>query len=509
MIRNIIFCMTLVLTSQVTLAQSKSSYTSEADTLVTVRTISILPVFDNLQGIYSQPIERALVDSLNKSHRWEFSEANTTGAILTPDELESDPDAVKNLAAHLNSEAFVSAGIIKGPGGITIKMNLFLKSDQKLLAQETLTGFKTFDVATVKKKSEEMMERLLNKLPYSGMVLSRQGTRVTVNLGRKDDIAEGKVLSVIQIIKLNRHPKFNFLISADKEVIGKIKLLKVDDTLSFGRIVTEVEPNAIQVNSKLSGLQDVVYTNTDTLTDNGSSSEGLAERPDGKISFGANPAAWLPKKKPTFGMVGARIGIGQFAENVQGTSSSEHSDAPAYPSVSIDSELWLTPAWSMHANIRQGIVNSFSLSNYEFLMGYNMRLGASIDSPKVEGLFGYSTYHLQIDEVASSLLTTKTYSGFKLGIAGAYPLPGSSPYSLGANLMFMFQPKLTESPVSSGNSKDTVNTFGIFGEKEISINLRARAGLDFELYTSDFKSGAVSSASQKHTTASFGFNYLF
>lgn len=501
--------LTLALASNIVSAQNKSTYKSEADTLVTVRSISILPVFDNLRGIYSQPTERHLIDLLSKGHRWEFVESNVTGAILTPDELESDAEAVKNLASGLSSDAFLSSSIVKGPGGIAIKMSLFLKSDQKLIAQESLTEFQSYDVDAVKRQSANMLTKLLAKLPYSGMILSRQGTRVTVNLGRADGVEADKVISVIQVIKLNRHPKFNFLVGAEKEVIGKIKLLKVDDTLSFGRIITEVEANAIQVNSKLAGLDNVVYANTDSLSENQASTEGLSERPDGKISYGANPTTWLPKKKPTFGMVGARMGIGQFAETVQSSSTSEGTDAPFYPSVSLDSELWLTPAWSMHANIRQGIIKTLSLSSYEFLMGYNMRLASSLNAPKVEGLFGYSTYHLQIDEESGSILTTKTYSGFKMGVAGSYPLPGTSPYSLGANLMFMFKPKLKESPDSSGSSEDSVNSFGFFVEKELSINLRSRFGLDFELYASDFTSGAATSSSQKHTTASIGLNYLF
>ena len=86
-----------------------------------------------------------------------------------------------------------------------------------------------------------MLKDVLKKIPYDALVLSRQGNLITVNLGKKDGIEKGKVLTVIQIIKEQRHPKFGILIKTDKEILGKIKLLKIDDNLSFGKIIVEKE----------------------------------------------------------------------------------------------------------------------------------------------------------------------------------------------------------------------------------------------------------------------------
>ncbi len=418
------------------------------------------------------------------------------------------------------ADAFIAIGISKGPSGISIKMNLFLTKDQKLLSQEQVTEYQRFDVESVKKQAQFMVDNLLKKIPYSGVITSRQGTRVTVNLGRQDGITPDQVLTVIQIIKVTRHPKFNFIVSTEKEVLGKIKLLKVDDTLSFGRIVTEKETGSIQANAKIAGLDSVTYANTDTLSDSQDSAEALAQTPEGQVSFGSNPTSWLPQRKPTFGMVGARLGIGMFNENVKETQSMNAKD-PYYPMIALEGEVWLTPTWSMHASIRQGVIStdnprsagspselSHSLSAYDFLMGYNMRLGSVVNAPKVEALFGFSTYRLYVDESTPAGLTTKTYSGIKLGVGGAYPIGPDSPYSVGANLFFTFQTKLKESPSISGSGDHTVNNFGGYVDKQMTINLKARFALDFELYSSDFK-GSVSSSSQKHTTFSTGLYYLF
>ena len=59
-------------------------------------------------------------------------------------------------------------------------MGLFLTRDSKLLAMEELQDFKRQDVKSLKREMSVMMARLLNQLPYSGIVMSRSGTRVTV-----------------------------------------------------------------------------------------------------------------------------------------------------------------------------------------------------------------------------------------------------------------------------------------------------------------------------------------
>lgn len=515
-----LLCLTIVGLSLVSRAEVNSGYKSEEDVALTARTISLLPVFDNLRGIYSRPVEADLIEKIKSGHRFEFVEATTAGPVLSPDELEEDVDSLNSIFQNATADALIATSISKGPSGIAIKMDLFLKADRLLLAQEALSNIQRFDVEAIKKLTADMYSKLVKHLPYNGLVLSRQGTRVTLNMGHKDGIEPEQVLPVIQIIKSTRHPRFHFLISTEKEIIGKIKVLKVDDTLSFGRIVTEKGAGTIQANAKIASLENVNYTNTDSLSDNHTGEDSLSERPDADVNYGKKPVAWLPERKPTFGVVGARLGLGSYQENVEtGTNSLSATDTP-YPSIALEGELWLTPAWSMHAQLRQGIISSQNpmpssqpsklshrLAAYDFLFGYNMRLASSVSSPKVELLFGFSSYELFVDSSSPQGLTTKAYSGPKLGVSGSYPVGEGSPYSFGANLNFLFQSRLNETPNISGNGSNTATAFGTFVDKQLHMNLKARVQLDFEMYSSTFSGGA--SASQKHTTLSGGLYYLF
>lgn len=501
-------------------AQDKAIYRSEIDELITVRRIAILPVFDNLRGIYSRPVENHLIDQLKNNHHFEIAESTASGPILTPEEIEESPETIAQISQGIQADAFLAAKVVKLPNGLSFRLSLFLTKDKKLLAREESQGFQRLDVDSVKKHAGDLMQKVLKRLPYDGVVLSRQGTRVTVNLGKRDGVTDEQMVSVIQVVKLNRHPKFHFLVGSVKEIIGKIKLLKVEDTLSFGRIVTEKEPGSIQVNAKIAGLDSVVYSNTDSLTDSKSAEDSLLERPENKQTFGENPREWLPQKNPTFGQVGARLGIGRFKETISKPGNNLNFKNDFYPFIVIEGEVWLTPVWSMHGAIKQGIITtdnptgspkelSRSLSAYEFLMGYNMRLGPGVWAPNVELLFGYSTSRVFTDKTSDPAVTTKNYGGLKLGVTGTYPLQENSPYAMGAQLFFFAQPKLKESPGSSGGADNDIKQFSLFVDKRLKVNLKARIALEFDMYSSDSSGGAVISSSQKSTGVSGGLYYMF
>ncbi len=498
-------------------SQDQTSYRSDADAELTVRSISLLPVFDNLQGVYARPIEKDLTKLLKGSHHFNYLDSNYAGPITTPDELEEDPSAVDKIFADFPADAFIAVSISKGPAGISVKMDLFLKSDKRLIAQAAQTGIENFDTTALEHRAEKMVHELLHKLPYSGLILSREGTRVTVNLGRIDGVVPNEILSVIEIIKVKRHPKFDFLVGSEKEIIGQVRLLKVDDTLSFGRIVTEVDAGAIQVNSKIGPIKGIVYPNTNSLSNLQTPEDVLMAQPGANVNYGKNPTAWVPTKQPTFGMVGARFGVGRFAENAPNALSDS---AAVFPTIFLDGELWLTSEWSAHAHIRQGIIStsnpvsggspstlSHRLSMYDFLFGYNIRLADAVSAPKLEFLFGYSSYDMFVDQSTPAGITSKTYSGPEVGLSGWYPLAASSPYGIGANFYYMYDPHLSESPTSSGSSTNRATQFGIFLDKQLRVNLKARFELDFDIFASDFSAGSTSS--QEQDVFSGGLYYMF
>lgn len=510
------------------LAQNRTVYKSDIDELLTIQSVSVLPFSDNVQGIYARPLENHFNELISKMHRFDISPLNSVGPVLSPDELEDSLEKSKSMAAGVTADAFFAARISKGPNGVNITLSLFLTKDAKLIAKSQLKDGQRYDLKDLSIELSQLLNKLIAQLPYQGRILSRESQRVTVNIGRKDGVEVGQIVSVIQIISVNRHPKFNFIISTEKEIIGRVKLLKVDETLSFGQILAEKERGAIQKNAKIAGIDSVSYPDTGSLG-GGVDGSDLSERDDGKVSFGENPNTWVPRKTPTFGAVSARLGDSLYNSSMALNSvGSLNSSTWMAPSVFLNAELWVTSEFSVHAGFKQGIIPidnpragaapnqlNQSLTEYELLMGYMWRVDGSIWGPTVEALIGYMNYRLYVDSSSPEAFTSTNYTGFKIGIKGHLPVSADKNWFAGAQFFMVLSPHLTETPVTSGASPtNTINMFGLYGFRKIAENLKLIGNLDFEQYSTNF-SGAgtrvesATSASQRIVTLSGGIAYLF
>lgn len=509
------------------MVDQSSNYFSQIDEDLTIQKVSVLAVSDNVDGIYSRPIQMQLEKLVRESHRWDFVESNVAGGVPTASELEENPDELKRVTYTLDADAFIVGAASRGPNGLSLRLDLFLKKDGKLLAQEILKDHPRFELSELSSQVAILYRNLIRKIPYVGLILSRQQNRVTVNLGQSDGLAKDQVLSVIQVIKFNRHPRFNFIISADKEVLGKIKILKVDETLSFGAIISEKEKGAVRKLAKVASYEDVVYQSPSALG-TGANEESLGERPDAPISFGKEPKEWVPVNPPSFGQVGARVGLGTFSTNVDivGTGSME-AKAPLYPYLGVFGELWLNPLWTVKAEIMQAVISTNNpreggtpstlnhlMTKYSMAIGRNFLLRDDFFGPKFQLSLGFSNVRTFVDESQPAGLTTTNYSAPVIGISGSFPLTPSRIWYMGGVFNLYVLPKLDGAPgTSTGSDTNTINEFSFFAEKKIAENLMAIGSLDLAIYGSKFSdsttSGAATSLSQRHTGFSAGVVYQF
>lgn len=518
-------------TPGIALAQTQNQeqsalYKSEVDQLLTIRSVSVLPFTDNLQGIYSRPLEAQSIAFFQARHQFDYLPPNTVGPLVSPQDLENDPAKAQKLAESLKADAFIAAQILKGPKGVNIQMGLFLKKDSKILIKEEVAEIQKFDIEDLKKTTDELLQKIINKIPYQGRVMSREGRRVTLNLGSKDGLAKDQTVSVIQITSYSRHPKFNFLVSTEKEILGRIKILKVEETLSFGSIVSEIERNAVQKDAKISGLDFVNYNEPDPLRPATQPGEG-AGGPDSDLIYGKNPNAWVPKNPPSFGRVGGQLGLLNFTGSTNVAGKAIEAKNSLAPHILIDGELWLTPEWTVSALIHQGVIavdnpraNSAptdlnqSLSRYELLFGYTWRLGSDIWSGNIQAQLGYMTTQLYVDDSEPRAFTRTTFSGLKLGAVGTFPVTPDKLWTAGVKFYFHPNPRLSESPVSSGSNDPSINEFGILGGRKIGETLMLTGHLDYMQFSSGFsglgsRGEAVTSLSQRYTLLSFGASYFF
>lgn len=510
--------------------EQSSAYFSQTDDELTVRKVAILPASDNLGGIYARPIETHLTNLLKAYHQWDLVDATPSANVANVDELEENPDEVRKLGQNIDADAFLIAKASKGPNGLTIKLDLFLKNDGKLFAQEMLKDHPRFDLNDLKAQIQTLFSKLKHKIPYDGLILSRQGNRVTLNLGKADGIAQDQVVTVVQIIKIVRHPKFNFLVSTEKEILGKVKILKVDETLSFGAVISELDKGVIRRLHKISGLDQVAYAEPEDLGSSAVAGDSVMDRADAKMNFGRNPEEWRPVRPPSFGAAGIKLGFGNFDESLALRTQTLSTSASFYPSLGIFGELWINPNWTVRAELEQGIIQSsnprtgstptklnHAVSKYALALGYNFLLQEDFFGPKLQFRMGLMNYRVFVDDSSPVAFTTTNYSGFLVGIHGSLPISPKRDWYVGGGLNMVPFPSLHEKPVTSGaSSKNTIVDFTLSADKKLSENLYATGSLDFSLYSTSFTGTGTrpsgehaTSLSQRHRVLSGGVKYMF
>jgi hypothetical protein len=439
--------------------------------------------------------------------------------------LDENPTAVKNLLGLTKTQGLFFFRITKGPRGLNGRLVLFVGQTGYPLLQEELTDYRGFEIADLEKQLQGMYERIKARLPYRGMILSRHGQEVTINLGYKMGVKNNDEISVIQFLKVNRHPKLKFLVGTEKEILGKIKVYKTDEHLSFAYVTYEREPGTVQATAKLLPQEFIQYN--EPVTQNGQVISGLENRKDRELSYGKDPREWLPTLAPQYGRIAILAGLGSYGISTNLSTGSISSSTSLAPEIAVKGELWLSSEWNILYNIRQSVFSvsnpragstpgdlNMSLSFYSVLGAYNFLMSEDFFGPKIQLSAGYSTYNSQSDQSTPLAFTNMTYGGLLFGLLGQFPLTSEIPVDLGVQFNLFMSPGMSESVSSGNSSKNTTNQFGFFGIYHLKSRFKIRGEINFDYYSSDFSGTGAGTHTSTNTTqklTSFlgGIEYLF
>jgi hypothetical protein len=503
---------------------AQNAYVSTVDQDLAIKSIVLVPTTDNLGGIYAKPVEEQIRTLLNEDKQWSLVNY-PKNLELKSETLDEHPADVQKLLQTAKADAAITSKIIRGPRGISMTLTLFVGREGLPLTQETLTDYKGFDTADIKTQAGILFQNIKNRMPFRATIMSRRGQQVTLNLGSNYGLKTDSRVSVVQIIKVNRHPKLKILVSTEKEVLGRVKLFKVEPYLSFGYIELEKEPGVIAVGSKVMPDEFVKYA-TPVTTPSGKILTDVTTRPDKDVAFGDDPKEWTPEPAPQYGKVEVLAGFSSYSQNVKLTSPTAQSisgNANLAPNLLIRGEVWLNPEWFIGASLRQSVFSidnslsgsspsslNTSMSQYSVVGGYNFLLSNDFFGPKIQLSGGYQDTNFKIDDSTPVAFTSNKYGGLMLSLGGSFPLGPEIPMELGGRFDLFVNPTMSENPSSGGGSSSKINSFSFYGNYRLKTKFAIKGELLFENFSSDYNGSANrSTVSHKMTTLLGGIQYLF
>ncbi len=491
-------------------------YQSPVDKLVTIKAITVLPFTDNTKGIYAKSFNEFVTEQVENNPKWRHEKIELIGRTPFLSDLEKDPNILLGYSKNVSSDAFIVGRVNKTENSIAMTLALFLAKDGLLFAKEESLNIQETNFSDLRAPMKSLLDKLFQQIPYDGMILSRKDNLVTLNLSKSDGILNGQDLTVAAIIKIKRHPKFNFLINSEKTILGKLRVKKVDDSLTFAEIVVEKEKGSIQKNAKIVGSHLASFSNKITST-KAMQNYIPGAKPANEHSMSGSTVGerWKPVPPPTFGKVGISGGIGLMKKD----SGSAFSEDNIIPSITLDGEVWINNQWSAHALIHQGITSigdpdnqanlSLNQSAYELLGGFNFRLGG-VYGTKFELLAGYSRFTSSVENANPSKFSTLRYSGIKVGGDVITPITGND-ILVGASLFLFLKPKLKERPGPSGSSSDnSVTQFRVYGLKKWQENFYFKGILKYDNFSTSFaREITASSLGERTVSVNLGIDYYF
>ena len=505
---------------------AQNMYVSSIDQDLAIKSLVLVPVSDNIGGIYAKPLYEELVHVLNEDKQWSLSNYPNEYK-LKPEGLDDRPAEVQKLLRVSRAEAAIATKIIRGTKGTSITMTLFVGRDGLPFLQEELKDFQGFELSELKLEIRKLFENLKFRMPFRSTILSRRGQEVTLNLGRAYGLKPESRVSVVQIIKVNRHPKHHFMVSTEKEVLGRVKLFKVDDYMSFGFIEMEKEPGVISVGSKVMPDEFVKYSLPVTAP-SGRVLHEINISPEKEFAFGEDPKEWVPNLPPQFGKLDLLAGLSSYTQNANLTTAGSISGSSSLaPNIMARGELWLSPEVFLGTQLRQSVFSvdnslsgstpsslNMSMGQYGVNAGYNLLLTNDFFGPKLQFGAGYLNTNFNVDDSSPTAFTSMRYGGLFVRLAGCFPLSEVLPLEFGGKLDYFINSSLSENVTSGASSSNNLSNFSFYGKYKKKTREYIFGEILFEGYSSNFSGigqrlDPATSSSHKMTSLFLGMQYLF
>lgn len=511
-LRSFISSLVLALLASTAFSQTGNTveYISADDKELTINRIVIANVIDNVNNVYSNPLTEWLNKRIENDHQWNAVSYNRK---LDSDYLEARE--VQKILSESNAEGLITSRVLRGPQGLSYRMTFYVGKQGLPLVQEYRQLPTSDSLDDVQRNFENLYEVILSRLPYDGVILSRKGNDVTISIGKNYRIKSGSQIDVIQILKVQRHPKHQFMVASEKSIIGKIVITKADDALSFGRISFEKEANVIRPGNKIISQRMVHYP----------TQEEMLKDP----SFGESPTEWVEQSNPQFGKFIVWAGIGQYRQTAElVTEGGIDADSPFSPTIKLEGEIWLNQDWYLGLGTMQSALTlsnpiagdspsnlSTTLSSYTVSAGYNWLLGSDFLGPKIQTSIGL---HQFTSDPASSTptlaFTRMQFGGMYLGFNGSMNPVQGSPWDIGAQFKFFVTKTVSESPKSGSASNTNILDFSLYTRYRKTSRMSYMGQLAFENYSSDFsgtgsRPDPATEISHKNTLILLGIEYAF
>lgn len=235
-----------------TLFINSTAYSLEPSEQFLFKKIAVLE-FEDKENKYGETAGDAMRDALQKGYPHKIMTKALTLEGLKKEGIKikyllTSSDVIK-IGKALNADAIIT-GSISMADRASITAQIFDAKEGQMLAMESFQE-KGEAEPLIKRGIQLLAYKLINRIPYKGIVIDRTEKGYTVDAGINQGVAKGAILSVYEIVGINRHPFLGDVISVDKAEIGTVVVTDVSENSSIAKIRSMKTGREIRVNNKV------------------------------------------------------------------------------------------------------------------------------------------------------------------------------------------------------------------------------------------------------------------
>jgi hypothetical protein len=240
---------------------------------------------------------------------------------------------------------------------------------------------------------------------------------------------------------------------------------------------------------------------------------------------------WDPfyDRDDSFGFVTAQLALGQYSQIESKTAGGNINGSNGFaPGFDIGVQYYYLKNSFARFESEQQVFNidnplsgsspsslNFTYSYYQVAFGYDFYLHTFMRGLRISPSLIYTTVNTKPTASSPVAYTGTNTDGAGVQIQTALPLAkGYFITEVGMNLDIILSPKIRESPLTSGDSKSSLNGINFYGLVPYSDTIRFRAELSLNSVNATFsgrtnRSPSISSTNIQMITESIGIDYLF
>ena len=438
----------LILLSVIFLFTNQTLFASEIADELTFKRIALSELEDRTEEGYGRIVNNSLKSNIANSLRFEIAEPAKRKAP------SSRKDAVK-IGERLNADAVIYGNVKMEEAILKISLEMVNVKNGSTFATESkwIKGKLTEEI--IEKNIKELTAKLISRVPYKALVADIKEGEIIINAGRFHGIDEGSKLSIFEIKGIKRHPFTNEIINIEKEDIGELTAVKVEDAVTSAKIKEIKNGKRAEVNNKidfkpsLKVIADSSHRRKEFLT--------KKEKEAAEEKVKKEPKA----EKRNYNIAGIDAIVG-YATNDYSFNSNElkfSRKAGSFLTAGFKGELWPVSFIGIDILYKTGWLKfnrigaaSIDTNASPYWLSANLKYRYIFNekpaSPQLFGKIGYHIYNFPVDKSDSQYFNNYSYTGINIGIGAKIPFWDS----FGININGDYLPSLSvkEDPVTSG-----------------------------------------------------------